>query len=175
MSTVTKRGVTTADLAHLQAGDEVTIVREWKGALVTTTGPLRATALGLAVGNLVVGVPDVDTNHQLIDGEWEITYPAPPSPPVGQRRRSPNGVEVIRSDDGGSAPWIAYRGRKGPDWYSDSAVTDWEVITDTPPLTLAEIEAIVLGAIPTAWLMDETSLPLVSQAIAREIAARLAP
>lgn len=55
---------------------------------------------------------------------------AEPEPPVGQRRRSPSGVEVIMTDDMVD-PWRNYRG-PGPAWFTDAEVADWEVITDAP-------------------------------------------
>ena len=53
-----------------------------------------------------------------------------PVTPVGQRRRSPSGVEVIMTDDM-VALWQNYRG-PGPAWFTDAEVADWEVITDAP-------------------------------------------
>ena len=54
-----------------------------------------------------------------------------PATPVGQRRRSPEGVEVIKTDDGLLA-WRKYRG-PGPDvWFDDAEVAGWEVLTDAP-------------------------------------------
>ena len=55
-----------------------------------------------------------------------------PTLPVGQRRRSPGGVEVVKTDDGTTAPWRKYRGKRGPTWFADAEVADWEVITDAP-------------------------------------------
>ena len=54
-----------------------------------------------------------------------------PTFPVGQRRRSPGGVEVVKTDDGTTDPWRRYRG-PGPAWFTDDEVADWEVITDAP-------------------------------------------
>ena len=54
-----------------------------------------------------------------------------PTLPVGQRRRSPGGVEVVKTDDGTTDPWRRYRG-PGPAWFTDDEVADWEVITDAP-------------------------------------------
>ena len=56
---------------------------------------------------------------------------AEPEPPVGQRRRSPSGVEVVKTDDDDSLGWRNYRG-PGPAWFTDAEVADWEVITDAP-------------------------------------------
>ena len=56
-----------------------------------------------------------------------------PATPVGQRRRSPDGVEVVKSDDDDSLPWRKYRRGLSPDfWFGDDEVADWEVITDAP-------------------------------------------
>ena len=56
-----------------------------------------------------------------------------PVTPVGQRRRSPSGAEVVKTDNGFTEPWRKYRGRNpGPTWFADVEVADWEVITDAP-------------------------------------------
>ena len=55
-----------------------------------------------------------------------------PVTPVGQRRRSPSGVEVIKTDDMTRLTWRKYRGGPGPTWFTDGEVADWEVITDAP-------------------------------------------
>ena len=60
----------------------------------------------------------------------ELAEPEPETP-VGQRRRSPSGVEVVKTDDGTTDPWRRYRG-PGPAWFTDAEVADWEVITDAP-------------------------------------------
>ena len=65
---------------------------------------------------------------------------AEPEPPVGQRRRSPSGVEVIKTDDDSlviktdddSLAWRKYRGSSPDVWFTDDEVADWEVITDAP-------------------------------------------
>ena len=54
-----------------------------------------------------------------------------PTPPVGQRRRSPGGAEVVKTDAGTTHPWRRYLG-PGPAWLTDAEVADWEVITDAP-------------------------------------------
>ena len=53
-----------------------------------------------------------------------------PATPVGQRRRSPSGAEVVKTDDMVDL-WRNYRG-PGPAWFTDAEVADWEVITDAP-------------------------------------------
>ena len=58
---------------------------------------------------------------------------ADPEPPVGQRRRSPGGAEVVKTDAETKAPWLRSRSRLiGPIWFSYAQVADWEVITDAP-------------------------------------------
>ena len=56
---------------------------------------------------------------------------AEPEPPVGQRRRSPSGAEVIKTDDD-SLAWRQYRGSSPDVWFDDAEVAYWEVITDAP-------------------------------------------
>ena len=56
-----------------------------------------------------------------------------PVTPVGQRRRSPSGAEVIKTTSGTTNPWRKYLSRNpGPAWFTDGEVADWEVITDAP-------------------------------------------
>ena len=52
---------------------------------------------------------------------------AEPEPPVGQRRRSPDGVEVIKTDVETTDPWRRYRGTSLA-WFTDAEVSDWIVI-----------------------------------------------
>ena len=54
-----------------------------------------------------------------------------PVTPVGQRRRSPSGAEVVKTDDD-SLAWRKYRGSSPDVWFDDDEVADWEVITDAP-------------------------------------------
>ena len=56
----------------------------------------------------------------------ELAEPEPETP-VGQRRRSPNGVEVIKTDDGPNS-WRRYRGKAYLSWFTGAQVADWEVI-----------------------------------------------
>ena len=60
----------------------------------------------------------------------ELAEPEPEIP-VGQRRRSPDGVEVIKTDDGTNS-WRRYRGKACLSWFTGAQVADWEVITDAP-------------------------------------------
>ena len=58
--------------------------------------------------------------------------PEPPLP-VGQRRRSPGGVEVVKTDAWTPYNWRKYRGapyrvNPGPPWFTDAEVSDWDVI-----------------------------------------------
>ena len=55
-----------------------------------------------------------------------------PTPPVGQRRRSPGGVEVVKTDDWTTSPWCRYRGKAFLSWFTGAEVAGWEVITDAP-------------------------------------------
>ena len=55
-----------------------------------------------------------------------------PTRPVGQRRRSPNGAEVIKTPDGTILRWRRYGGAGVGTWFTDAEVADWEVITDAP-------------------------------------------
>ena len=70
---------------------------------------------------------------RLVADGWTITPPAPADAPVGQRRRAPDGAEVILTDDDETAPWVAYRSRAEfvtGSWLTHDAVAGWEVITD---------------------------------------------
>ena len=60
----------------------------------------------------------------------ELAEPEPETP-VGQRRRSPDGVEVVKTDDGTNS-WRRYRGKACLSWFTGAEVADWEVITDAP-------------------------------------------
>ena len=76
--------------------------------------------------------PDAPDAQALADFLGIELAPEPePAAPVGQRRRSPEGTEVIKTDDGTTDPWRRYRG-PGPAWFTDDEVADWEVITDAP-------------------------------------------
>ena len=52
-----------------------------------------------------------------------------PTLPVGQRRRSPGGVEVIKTDGVSALCWQRYAG-VGKTWFSDDAIADWQIVTD---------------------------------------------
>ena len=56
-----------------------------------------------------------------------------PETPVGQRRRSPGGTEVVKTDAGMTNSWRKYRSNPcrvnpGPSWFTDAEVSDWDVI-----------------------------------------------
>ena len=55
-----------------------------------------------------------------------------PATPVGQRRRSPDGVEVIKTDIDPARPWRRCQGKTSLYWFTDAEVAGWEVITDAP-------------------------------------------
>ena len=77
-----------------------------------------------------------------------------PATPVGQRRRSPSGVEVIKTDDN-SLPWRKYRGSSPEVWFDDDEVADWEVITDAPE---CDREHLPEGHVPidlSGWADDD--------------------
>ena len=56
----------------------------------------------------------------------ELAEPEPETP-VGQRRRSPDGVEVVKTDVETTDPWRRYRGTSLA-WFTDAEVSDWIVI-----------------------------------------------
>ena len=96
---------------------------------MTTTGRTRAElAAWLDRWNENGAAPSAET----VAGFLGIELAPEPEPPVGQRRRSPDGVEVVKTDDGTTSPWCRYRGRPGRAWFIDDEVADWEVITDAP-------------------------------------------
>ena len=74
-------------------------------------------------------VPDAKTLTDFLGIELA---PEPPLP-VGQRRRSPDGAEVIKTDAWTPNNWWKYRGapyrvNPGPSWFTDAEVSDWDVI-----------------------------------------------
>ena len=76
----------------------------------------------------------------------ELAEPEPETP-VGQRRRSPEGVEVIKTDDGTNS-WRRYRGEACLSWFTGAQVADWEVITDAPD---CDREHLPEGHVPIAY------------------------
>ena len=108
---------------------------------MTTTGRTRAElAAWLDRWNENGAAPSAETVADFLG----IELAPEPTLPVGQRRRSPGGVEAVKTDDGTTDPWRRYRGPgpawftdaevadPGPAWFTDAEVADWEVITDAP-------------------------------------------
>ncbi len=80
-----------------------------------------------------------------------------PTLPVGQRRRSPGGVEAIKTDYGMTDPWRKYRG-PGPTWFTDAEVADWEVLTDAP-----EVPEDIIASVTTVWSTELDLSPDANQ------------
>ena len=95
---------------------------------MTTTGRTRAElAAWLDRWNENGAAPSAETVAEFLG----IELAPEPTLPVGQRRRSPDGVEVIKTDDGTNS-WRRYRGKAFLSWFTGAEVADWEVITDAP-------------------------------------------
>ena len=94
---------------------------------MTTTGRTRAElAAWLDRWNENGAAPSAETVVDFLG----IELAPEPMFPVGQRRRSPDGTEVVKSDDD-SLPWRKYRRGVSPDfWFGDDEVADWEVILE---------------------------------------------
>ena len=120
---------------------------------MTTTGKTRAElAAWLDRWNENGAAPSAETVADFLG----IELAPEPTLPVGQRRRSPGGVEVVKTDDGTTDPWRRYRGPgpawftdagvadPGPAWFTDAEVAGWEVITDAPEVPENIIEAVIL-------------------------------
>ena len=105
---------------------------------------------------------------------------AEPEPPVGQRRRSTSGVEVIMTDDMVD-PWRNYRG-PGPGWFTDAEVADWEVLTDAPecdrehlPEGYVSVDFRAISSASLAWFVNVPSgraLLQIGDAARAELARR---
>ena len=95
---------------------------------MTTTGKTRAElAAWLDRWNENGAAPSAETVADFLG----IELAPEPVTPVGQRRRSPDGAEVIKTTSGSTNPWRKYLSRNpGPAWFTDDEVADWEVITD---------------------------------------------
>ena len=108
--------------------------------------------------------PDAPDAQTLADFLGIELAPEPaPAAPVGQRRRSPEGVEVVKTDDEGILRWRRYVGA-GETWFSDDGVADWEVVTDAP-----EVPEDIIAAV--TCLITETGESLQgSRGIARRMA-----
>ena len=72
----------------------------------------------------------------------ELAEPEPETP-VGQRRRSPDGVEVVKTDGVSALCWQRYAG-VGKAWFSYDAIADWQIVTDAPEVPENIIEAVIL-------------------------------
>ena len=113
---------------------------------MTTTGKTRAElAAWLDRWNENGAAPSAETVADFLG----IELAPEPTLPVGQRRRSPGGVEVVKTDAGMAYPWRKYRSNPyrcnpGPTWFTDAEVADWEVITDAPEVPENIIEAVIL-------------------------------
>ena len=95
---------------------------------MTTTGKTRAElAAWLDRWDENGAAPSAETVAEFLG----IELAPEPTLPVGQRRRSPGGVEVIKTDVETTDPWRRYRGTSLA-WFTDDEVADWEVITDAP-------------------------------------------
>ena len=105
----------------------------------------------------------------------ELAEPEPEIP-VGQRRRSPDGVEVVKTDDGTTSSWLRYRGKTGLAWFTDNEVADWEVITDAPECDREHLPdghvAVDLRGAPDATL--RTALVSAADPVAAAARAELA-
>lgn len=92
------------------------------------------------------GGAEVDQAHQVAAFLGIELAEPDPEPPVGQRRRSPGGVEAIKTADGSIPRWRRYAGAGVGTWFTDAEVVDWEVIADTP-----EVPEDVLNAV-AQWI-----------------------
>ena len=134
---------------------------------MTTTGKTRAElAAWLDRWNENGAAPSAETVADFLG----IELAPEPTLPVGQRRRSPGGVEVVKTDDGTTDPWRRYRGPgpawftdaevadPGPAWFTDAEVADWEVITDAPECDREHLPShsvrICLATIPDEFIAD---------------------
>ena len=107
---------------------------------MTTTGKTRAElAAWLDRWNENGAAPSAETVADFLG----IELAPEPTLPVGQRRRSPGGVEVIKTDDGTNS-WRRYRGKAYLSWFTGAEVAGWEVITDAPEVPENIIEAVIL-------------------------------
>ena len=95
---------------------------------MTTTGKTRAElAAWLDRWNENGAAPSAETVADFLG----IELAPEPTLPVGQRRRSPEGVEVIKTDGVSALCWQRYAG-VGKTWFSDDAIADWQIVTDAP-------------------------------------------
>ena len=126
---------------------------------MTTTGRTRAElAAWLDRWNENGAAPSAETVAEFLG----IELAPEPTLPVGQRRRSPEGVEVVKTDDGTTDPWRRYRGPgpawrsdvevadPGPAWFTDAEVAGWQIVTDAP-----EVPEDVIAAATAALVGDD--------------------
>ena len=107
---------------------------------MTTTGKTRAElAAWLDRWNENGAAPSAETVVDFLG----IELAPEPMFPVGQRRRSPEGVEVIKTDGVSALCWQRYAG-VGKTWFSDDAIADWQIVTDAPEVPENIIEAVIL-------------------------------
>lgn len=127
---------------------------------MTTTGKTRAElAAWLDRWNENGAAPSAETVADFLG----IELAPEPTLPVGQRRRSPGGVEVIKTDDGTNS-WRRYRGKACLSWFTGAKVAGWEIVTDAPDVPEDIIAAVTC-------LITETGESLQgSRAIARRMA-----
>ena len=127
---------------------------------MTTTGRTRAElAAWLDRWNENGAAPSAETVVDFLG----IELAPEPMFPVGQRRRSPEGVEVIKTDGVSALCWQRYAG-VGKTWFSDDAIADWQIVTDAPDVPEDIIAAVTC-------LITETGESLQgSRGIARRMA-----
>ena len=140
--------LTKQDVAHLKDGDEVTVrMRDASRPddTFTITGIARGDEGGqrLAVGHVLLRRMSGEPSSLLL----EVISPKPPLIPVGQRRRSPEGVEVVKTDGVSALCWQRYAG-VGKTWFSDDAIADWQIVTD-----------LLVGTLPEAPECEREHLP----------------
>ena len=108
---------------------------------MTTTGKTRAElAAWLDRWNENGAAPSAETVVDFLG--IELAEPEPETP-VGQRRRSPDGVEVVKTDGVSALCWQRYAG-VGKAWFSYDAIADWQIVTDAPEVPENIIEAVIL-------------------------------
>ena len=123
-----------------------------------TTNPMTLTRSELQAWLDADDTPD-GPDAQTIADFLGIELAPEPVTPVGQRRRSPSGAEVIKTTSGSTNPWRKYLSRNpGPGWFTDAEVADWEVITDAPECDREHLPSdsvqICLATIPDEFIAN---------------------